>query len=134
MVECPNCKKNYDDDFDLCPYCGCMSPILKACPECLFETLEEAKEKLKELINEERVLVDFFAEWCGPCRMLSPIIDEVATEQNIKVIKVNVDNHEDIAKKYGIMSIPTIILFKNGEETNKNIGLLSKEDLLEFIK
>lgn len=96
--------------------------------------MELINENFDELINEERVLVDFFAEWCGPCRMLSPIIDEVATEQNIKVIKVNVDNHEDIAKKYGIMSIPTIILFKNGEETNKNIGLLSKEDLLEFIK
>ena len=96
--------------------------------------MELINENFDELINEERVLVDFFAEWCGPCRMLSPIIDEVATEQNIKVVKVNVDNHEDIAKKYGIMSIPTIILFKNGEEVNKNIGLLSKEDLLEFIK
>ena len=96
--------------------------------------LELINENFDELINEEKVLVDFYADWCGPCRMLSPIIDEVATEQNIKVVKVNVDNHEDIAKKYGIMSIPTIILFKNGEETNKNIGLLSKEDLLEFIK
>ena len=96
--------------------------------------LELINENFDELINEEKVLVDFYADWCGPCRMLSPIIDEVSTEQNIKVVKVNVDNHEDIAKKYGIMSIPTIILFKNGEETNKNIGLLSKEDLLEFIK
>ena len=96
--------------------------------------VELINENFDELINEEKVLVDFYADWCGPCRMLSPIIDEVATEQNIKVVKVNVDNHEDIAKKYGIMSIPTIILFKNGEETNKNIGLLSKEDLLEFIK
>ena len=96
--------------------------------------VELINENFDELINEEKVLVDFYADWCGPCRMLSPIIDEVSTEQNIKVVKVNVDNHEDIAKKYGIMSIPTIILFKNGEETNKNIGLLSKEDLLEFIK
>ena len=96
--------------------------------------VELINENFDELINEEKVLVDFYADWCGPCRMLSPIIDEVATEQNIKVVKVNVDNHEDIAKKYGIMSIPTIILFKNGEEKNKNIGLLSKEDLLEFIK
>ena len=96
--------------------------------------VELINENFDELINEEKVLVDFYADWCGPCRMLSPIIDEVSTEQNIKVIKVNVDNHEDIAKKYGIMSIPTIILFKNGEEKNKNIGLLSKEDLLEFIK
>ena len=96
--------------------------------------VELINENFDELINEEKVLVDFYADWCGPCRMLSPIIDEVSTEQNIKVVKVNVDNHEDIAKKYGIMSIPTIILFKNGEEKNKNIGLLSKEDLLEFIK
>ena len=91
-------------------------------------------ENFDDLINNELVLVDFYADWCGPCRMLSPIIDEVSNEIDLKVIKVNVDNHEDLAKRFGIMSIPTIILFKNGEEQNKNIGLISKEELLEFIK
>jgi thioredoxin 1 len=91
-------------------------------------------EDFNSLINDELVLVDFYADWCGPCRMLSPIIEEVACEKNIKLVKVNVDSHEDIAKKYGIMSIPTIIKFQNGKETNKHIGLLSKEDLLELLK
>lgn len=96
--------------------------------------IELMNESFDELINDELVIVDFYADWCGPCRMLSPIIEEVACEQNIKLVKVNVDKHEDLAKKYGIMSIPTVIIFKNGKETNKHIGLLSKEDLLEFIK
>ena len=96
--------------------------------------IELTNENFDELINDELVLVDFYADWCGPCRMLSPIVDEVMEENNLKVIKVNVDNHEDIAKKYGIMSIPTLIVFKNGEEQNKSIGLISKEEILEFIK
>lgn len=92
------------------------------------------KNNFDEEIANRKVLVDFYADWCGPCRMLSPILDEVVEEEKIKLVKVNVDNHEDIAKRYGIMSIPTIILFKNGEEVNKNIGLLSKEELIEFLK
>ena len=96
--------------------------------------IELTNENFDELVNDELVLVDFYANWCGPCRMLSPIVDEVASENNLKVIKVNVDDHEDIAKKFGIMSIPTLIVFKNGEEKNKSIGLISKEQILEFIK
>ncbi len=96
--------------------------------------IELNNENFDELINDELVLVDFFATWCGPCRMLSPIIEEVANEENVKVIKVDVDKHEDIAKRFGIMSIPTVIVFKNGEEVNKNIGLVSKEEILNWIK
>ncbi len=96
--------------------------------------IELNNENFDELINDELVLVDFFATWCGPCRMLSPIIEEVANEENVKVIKVDVDKHEDIAKRFGIMSIPTVIVFKNGEEVNKNIGLVSKEEILSWIK
>lgn len=96
--------------------------------------IEFENNNFDELINEEKVLVDFYADWCGPCRMLSPILDEVVEEENIKLVKVNVDNNEDIAKRYGVMSIPTIILFKDGKEVNKNIGLLSKEEIIDFIK
>lgn len=96
--------------------------------------IELNNENFDELINEELVLVDFFATWCGPCRMLSPIIEEVANEENVKVIKVDVDKHEDIAKRFGIMSIPTVIVFKNGEEVNKSIGLVSKEEIISWIK
>ena len=96
--------------------------------------IELEGQNFDELINEERVLVDFYATWCGPCRMLSPILDEIVEEENIKLVKVDVDKNEDIARRYGIMSIPTIILFKNGEEANKNVGFIGKEELIEFIK
>lgn len=96
--------------------------------------IELNSENFDELIKDEVVLVDFFATWCGPCRMLSPVIEEVANEENIKVIKVDVDKHEELAKRFGIMSIPTIMVFKNGEESFKNIGLVSKEDIISWIK
>lgn len=96
--------------------------------------MELTNENFDELINDKLVLVDFFATWCGPCRMLSPIIEEVSNEESVKVIKVDVDKHEDLAKRFGIMSIPTIIVFKNGEEFHKNIGLVSKEEIISWIK
>ena len=73
-----------------------------------------------EVLNSEKpVLVDFWASWCGPCRMLSPIVDEIAEEvQTIKIGKVNVDEQQDLAGKFGVMSIPTLILFKNGQRVN----------------
>lgn len=89
-----------------------------------------------EVLNSEKpVLVDFWASWCGPCRMLSPIVDEIAEEvQTIKVGKINVDEQQDLAGKYGVMSIPTLILFKNGQPVNKSVGAKSKAALLDFIK
>ena len=80
-------------------------------------------------------VVDFWASWCGPCKMFSPIFDEVSNEySNINFYKVNVDENREIAKKYGIMSIPTIILFKDGKEIKRNIGFLSKEEFKNFLK
>ena len=80
------------------------------------------------------VLVDFWAEWCGPCQMMGPIVDEVAEERNDIIIgKLNVDTQPEIAMRYNVMSIPTFILFENGEEAQKSIGLISKEELLELI-
>ena len=91
--------------------------------------------EFKELIKEGKVVVDFFATWCGPCKMLSPVMDNIANDlQDIKFFKVDVDKNEDIAREYGIMSIPTIIIFNNGEVVNTLVGLRSKDELLEIIK
>ena len=80
------------------------------------------------------VFVDFYADWCGPCKMMSPIVDEMAKETDIKVVKVNVDNAVEVAKRYGIMSIPTFIVFKDGKEYKKRIGMCEKDSLLELTK
>lgn len=83
---------------------------------------------------DKPVLVDFWAEWCGPCQMMGPIVGEVAEERNDIIIgKLNVDTQPEIALRYNVMSIPTLILFENGEEAQKSIGLISKEELLELI-
>lgn len=77
---------------------------------------------------EGTVLVDFWATWCGPCRMLSPIVDEVASEHpDVKVGKINVDEQPELAQQFGIMSIPTLLVFKNGEKVQESVGLIPKE-------
>lgn len=79
-------------------------------------------------------LVDFWAEWCGPCKMLSPVIDEIAEEAtDVKVCKVNIDDQMALAKKYFVMSIPTIIVFKDGKPARRHVGTLPKEDILEML-
>ena len=85
-------------------------------------------------IKEGIVFVDFFATWCGPCKMLSPVVDEVSNEiTDVKFLKVDVDDNSEIAAKYNIMSIPTLIIFKDGEVKDRHTGLLSKSDLINFI-
>lgn len=80
------------------------------------------------------VFVDFFATWCGPCKMLSPVLDEVSNEiSDVKFLKVDVDEAGDIASKYQIMSIPTLIIFKDGNIVSRHTGLLSRSDLISFI-
>ena len=81
------------------------------------------------------VLVDFWASWCGPCKMLSPIISEIADEYDgkIKVCKVNVDDEAELSQRYNIVSIPTVIAFKRGEPVNKSVGYCPKEDLIELF-
>ena len=93
-------------------------------------------ENLKTLMDSGKPLVvDFWAEWCGPCKMLSPIIDEVAKENvgKVKICKLNVDNAQRISKRYGVMSIPTVMLFKDGEEVERAIGFRPKSDIIRII-
>ena len=90
----------------------------------------------KEVLNSEKpVLVDFFADWCGPCKMMAPIVEELATELDgkVKVGKINVDENSDIAVEYNVMSIPTLIIFKNGKEEKRLVGLRDKEELLNLF-
>ena len=90
----------------------------------------------KEVINSENtVLVDFYADWCGPCKMLAPVIEDVAKELQgkVKVGKVNVDENQDLAMEYGVMSIPTMIIFKNGKEDKRLVGFRSKSELLSEL-
>ena len=89
----------------------------------------------KEVINSDKtVLIDFYADWCGPCKAYSPIVESVASEnEDIKVVKINVDNAQDIAIKYQVMSIPTTVVIKNGQEINRAVGMMSKSDLLEMV-
>ena len=94
-----------------------------------------SESEFNEKIKEGKVLVDFYAEWCGPCKMLSPIIEDISdNNSNYVFYKVNVDEAPEISRKYGIMSIPTLIKFENGEEKEKSIGMRSKDDLAEWLK
>lgn len=82
-----------------------------------------------------KVLVDFYADWCGPCQMLGPIVEEVAKEaKDFKVARINVDDNEDIAKEYGVMSIPCVISYKDGKELNRSVGLVDKDALLKLLE
>lgn len=90
----------------------------------------------EEVIKSNKtVIVDFYADWCGPCKMMSPILEDIAKEvgDKAKVCKVNVDECRDLAMEYDIMSIPTLIIFKNGKFINKLIGLHDKQDILNCI-
>jgi len=90
-----------------------------------------------QVINSEKpILVDYWAEWCGPCKMIAPILEEVAEEMSDKILigKLNVDENSQTPPKYGIRGIPTLILFKDGEAVGTHVGALSKNDLIKFIE
>ena len=98
-----------------------------------MKVIEIKEGNFENEIKEGKVLVDFNATWCGPCRMLAPILEEFSESTAIKVCSVDVDQAEDIAKEYGIMSIPCLILFEDGKEIKRSVGLISLEELKEFV-
>lgn len=89
----------------------------------------------EEVINSDKpVMIDFWASWCGPCRMIAPIVEEIAEErQDIKVAKINVDEEPELASKFGVMSIPTIVVMKDGEVVNQAVGVRPKAQLLQLL-
>ena len=90
----------------------------------------------KEVLEEEKpVLIDFWADWCSPCKMMAPVVEEISKSMSdtVKVCKVNIDENEELAEEYGIMSIPTFIVIKNGKETGRTVGVQSKEELLKIL-
>ena len=92
--------------------------------------------KFSELINQKKpVLVDFFAEWCGPCKMMSPILKDVKSTlgDDVSIIKIDVDKNQALASKYQVRGVPTFLLFKNGKQVWRQSGMLQKEDLLTVI-
>jgi len=92
-------------------------------------------ESFDQTIKEGVVMVDFWADWCGPCKMLSPVVDEIAKEMSDVVVgKVNVDDYPELASKYNVMSIPTLLFFKNGKLVDTSIGVVSKNIMLKKIE
>lgn len=101
-----------------------------------MEILDVTSDNFEEevLKADKKVLVDFYADWCGPCKMLAPIVEEVASEhEDLKVVRINIDNEESIAMDYQIMSIPTLVLIKDGNEVDRVIGAVQKKVIENMI-
>lgn len=94
----------------------------------------KTEQEFDEIIKKEKVIVDFYADWCGPCQMLSPILEKVSNDLSLDTYKVNVDELEEVARRFGIMSIPTVIVFSKGDEVRKQVGFMDEEELKEFVK
>ncbi len=86
------------------------------------------------LQSEEQVLVDFYADWCGPCKMVAPIVEEVASEGTVKVVKINVDESPNLARQYRVMTIPTLAVFQGGEIVHSLRGAVGKQEILNLLK
>lgn len=111
---------------------GDTSNISSSDSNILKASLENFDEEV--LRSDKKVLIDFYATWCGPCKVLSPIVEEIAKENDdIKVVKIDVDEEEELANKYGVISIPTLIVIENGEVINKSVGVISKEEIESML-
>ncbi len=86
------------------------------------------------LKNKETIIVDFYADWCGPCRAMGPVLEEVADENKVRLGKINIDEEDRLAERFNVMSIPTIIVYKNGEPAKTYVGVTPKEKILEDLK
>ena len=110
--------------------------------QAISDTAEESNvlditsENFNEVLeNEKPVIIDFYAVWCGPCRILSPTVNEIANENSdIQVCRINIDDEPELAEQYGISSIPTLVVIKNGEEVDRVVGVVDKNTILEMIK
>lgn len=89
---------------------------------------------IKEIEQKEKVLVDFFATWCGPCRMLGPVLEQISSKINYDIVKMDIDQNEEYARQNGVMVVPTLILFENGKEVSRKTGLLSLSELEEWLE
>lgn len=102
--------------------------------EIKMAIIEVTKDNFKQIVEKGTIVLDFWAPWCGPCRMLGPVLDQLASENDITVGKVNVDEQEDLAAEFNISSIPALFLMKDGKVVNKTVGYQSLDQLKEFIK
>ncbi len=101
-----------------------------------MSVIHVTKDTFKSEVLESKipVLVDFYADWCGPCKMMSPIIEEIANEKtDIKVCKINVDDENELSTEFGVMSIPTLVVIKEGKVVNSSLGAVSKDHVLEML-
>ena len=101
------------------------------------KVIKVTEENFEEevLKSDKKVLIDFYADWCGPCKVLSPIVEEVAKENpDIKVVKINVDENNELSYKYKTYSIPTLVVIENGVEVNRAVGAIPKDSILELVK
>ena len=99
----------------------------------MIKHLENISEFEKE-VQGELVIVDFYADWCGPCQMLAPVLEDLDKEVNVKIVKINVDDIPELARQFRVISIPTLLLFKDGKFVKKELGYMPIERLREFIK
>ena len=99
-------------------------------------SLNEKNFEEEVIKSGKPVLIDFWASWCGPCKMMSPVVDQIAEEMKdaVKVCKINIDEEENLAVKYNVMSIPTFIVFKNGKEAGRSVGVQDKEEIKAMLK
>lgn len=99
-----------------------------------MEIIDGNEENFESLINDDTVLVDFHATLCGPCKMLGPVLEDIASERSsVKIVKIDIDQNSELIKKYGVMSVPTLILFKNGQMVDKKNGFMPKEVLMDWL-